>query len=326
MAKPSAPSYGQFDPMDKTVESLLAESRQLNKDLTELANKRNTSHTRQSDRRKREQLLKVEMKIHDSLASYSKPQCQSICDDVCNRLPREVRDMIYSFTHEHETIYVGPEYLLRTSTQRPCEADRDAHYWDAEYMGVQTQREMVESWYRTTLFYFYDKAHNASVVEQFLVLDRWGLHVKPRDFICRVRFELSAGSVLHGQGDSYPNGPRITCCAMQNVGQRLVEPIQNLHLLPNHVHFFIRIHTYGALQTGCIPKDELSSTVGIIVRRLKELRAAGHRFVVQWPDLGEFELSSGSGTHSPDDWTKRLEDAAELVRCTRARKGSDFSM
>jgi hypothetical protein len=253
----------------------------------------------------------VERKIRDNLESYAKPLCRKLCADVCKRLPREVRDMIYDFIHPYETIYVGPEYFQKTTP--PCETDPDAFYWDADYVGDLMQGQIVESWYRSTCFYFYDKARNAQVIEQFLVTDRWGLSLKPRDLICRVRLELSTDNKIHHGKSGWNSSPDWRHCNMRNAATNLTRPLKNLDKLPNHVQFFVRIHTYGAMESGCLGKDELKNIIKVLVNKLKDLHTGGHRFILQWPELGNFGMSSKAVGSSTEEWTRQLEESARLL-------------
>ncbi|KAH7397390.1 hypothetical protein BKA66DRAFT_454273 [Pyrenochaeta sp. MPI-SDFR-AT-0127] len=250
---------------------------------------------------------------YSGLEKLAKIYCRPLCDDVCRILPREIRDIIYSYVHSHDTIYVGPEYI--SNRGQPCESDRGAHYWDAEFVGKEMRNEIVESWYRSTLFFFYDQANNARVVDQFLVLDRWELGLKPRDYICRVRFNLGAsGHLLHG--DVKCQGPQLgqLRCMVIGLAEVLTNPLQNMRQLPNHVHFFIRIHTYRSLEFRCLIGEELERTVETLVKDLKSLSAAGHRWVVQWSELSDLEFRSRSGVYDVDLWMKEIEEASIRAR------------
>lgn len=247
----------------------------------------------------------TEQKILAAIGPVAKASCLLLCKDACRVLSRELRDVIYSYLHVYDTIYVGPEYFERKT--RPCESDSKAHYWDADYVGHEMQREIVESWYRTTRFYFYDKANNAKVTDQFLVSDRWDLGIKPRDFICHARIDLSMDTAIH-----HRYGTK-SCCIVEDAGKKLVKPLKNFDCLPNNVEFYIRIHTYQAPHTGCMSMVELRNAIKAVVDELETLCKAGHRVVVQWPDLDNFELSWKNTRFSRREWAKRLELAAHLT-------------
>jgi hypothetical protein len=170
------------------------------------------------------------------------------------------------------------------------------------------QLEMVESWYRTTLFYFYDKARNAQVIKQFLVWDRWGLHIEPRDFMCRIQIALSADNKMHGH---------CSGCDFSTAGKQLTRPLTNLHQLPNHVQFFIRIHTFGALDTSCLKPEDLRSAIDVLGQHLYDLQKAGHRFLVEWTERQGLELSSKTAKFPYDAWKEQLLS----TRLVKPRRG-----
>ncbi|EUC34318.1 hypothetical protein COCCADRAFT_35984 [Bipolaris zeicola 26-R-13] len=239
-----------------------------------------------------------------TLRPLSPRECHSLCTSVHQALPREIRDMIYEYTHAQETIYVGPEYFEKTTV--PCESDAKAHYWSAQYVGAEMQREIIESWYRTTLFYFYDKRNNNTVIEKFLDTDRWGHNIKPRDLICRARVELSVEERLH---NNYKQRP---CCYVRDAGEKLTRVFKLFHQLPNHVEFFMRVHTYDAPHTGCMSASELQGAIHALVEELGTLNSMGHRVVLQWPDLNNVELSWKDGAFKASEWTKQLMQAAPM--------------
>lgn len=250
-----------------------------------------------------QQKEQLDDKIRTQIRPWAKATCLDLCMGMQDFLPREMRDIIYDYVHAHDTIYVGPEYAQKH--EQPCESDRNAHYWDVEYVGEATRDELVESWYRSTLFYFYDKAHNAAVVDHFLVNDRWGLSLRPLDFICKVRIDLGpSGNVLHN---------RLRCCLNSqttSLFDGLTAPLKSMETLPNHVHFFIRIHTYRALEFACLEGEELHQTVQALVQAVQALYRRGHRFVVQWPELLNLEFHSRTCEFDADDWTKQVEDVS----------------
>jgi len=235
----------------------------------------------------------IEMK-NKEMCNMIEPQAQESCRKLCGRiyrlLPRELRDNIYYFVYAHETIYVGPEYFHYTT--HPCETDRDAHYWDAGYVGKEVQRELIQSWYQNTLFYFYDKRNNNEVVRKFLDMDRWQLAIKPGNFIRKVRLELDADNV-----HEHVPMPRISG----------VQPLQHLHLLPNHVSFFIRIHTYSDLMKTPRRTEDLRLTIRDLHTSLNALHAAGHKFVVKWPDYENLEFTWRDCASPVDIWIARLQ-------------------
>ncbi|KAJ4377761.1 hypothetical protein N0V83_000591 [Neocucurbitaria cava] len=307
-------STGNFRPLQASedhsvltlyVQPLLCQSARLDKEIKDFEgrlgrlghNQRHKLKCRIGQIRRQKDIIDEQLRKHFEL--YAKATCKSLCEKVWTCLPREIRDIIYDYVHAHDTIYVGPEYL-RTSDE-PCESDRGAHYWDPEYVGDAVKLEMVESWYRTTLFYFYDKANNTQVIDQFLVTDRWDLGLKPHEFICKVRIDLGpSDNKLHNTWH---------CCEVRGLADTITRPLKNLDRLPNHTHFVIRVHTYRGLEFGCLRDYELQRTVEVIVHDLKALRDSGHRLIVEWPEAHHVQFYFVNRDYEPPAWLTRLINA-----------------
>jgi hypothetical protein len=248
-----------------------------------------------------QQVRATSQQLHDLLTPYAQASCQSLCAGI-QVLPREIRDMIYAMVHARDTIYVGPEYL--TKNDQPCETDRGAHYWDAAYMGLQGKLEICESWYRTCTFYFYDKTHNASVIEQFFKIDRWDLGIHPQGWITSVRMDLGPmDNKLHNSN---------YCCKVLGLSSTLTVPLKFMHLLPNYAQFFIRLHTYRGIEYGCIAEPELADILTVLLRDLETLYEAEHRFVVQWSELDDLEFSYKTCGFSVGEWMAKIASVREI--------------
>jgi hypothetical protein len=96
--------------------------------------------------------LVAEDHVRGNLVPYSKAVSRHFCEKIVTRLPLELRSIIYEDLITPDYIYVGPQYL--TNMGRPCENDRDAHFWSADYVGEAMFIELAQCWYRVSLFYF----------------------------------------------------------------------------------------------------------------------------------------------------------------------------
>jgi hypothetical protein len=243
----------------------------------------------------------IENHVKDNLEPYSKAICQHFCKRVVKALPRELRDEIYEYMITPDYIYAGPHYL--TNEGRPCENDQKAHFWDSNYVGEAMSIELAQSWYRLSLFYFWDKTKNAELINQFMTYDRWQLGIKPNEHISRVRFDL---------GDDEFH--RLSCsrtipCDVKQYSSRMMAPLKSLSqfTFPNRVRFLIRIHTLGSLEWRCLKGELLQDALDNLITELKALRSVGHRFVVQWSELDNLEFSSSDGKLSTELWKQELE-------------------
>jgi hypothetical protein len=239
--------------------------------------------------------------IRENLEPYSKAISRHFCEKIVTRLPLELRSIIYENLITPDYIYVGPQYLMNTG--RPCENDRDAHFWSADYVGEAMFIELVQCWYRVSLFYFWDKAHNIEVIERFMACDRWGLDITPHEHLSRVRFDLSDRDT-HTPLHMSPT----TKCIPQNYAMTLCAPLRSFakFRFPNRVRFLIRIHTLGSLESNCFHDDTLHETLEELLSNLRVFRAGGHRFDVQWSEAGNLGFGSADCTLSTEVWQREI--------------------
>jgi hypothetical protein len=248
----------------------------------------------------------IEIKIKQELEPYAQAICLHFCKKLLSKLPRELRDIVYEYVVTPDYIYAGQLYL--SNVGQPCENDPGAHWWDADFVGQSMQIEFVQTWYRVSLFYFWERAKNADVIDRFMKLDRWGLGLQPYEWISNVRFDLGDG-VLHNE---YCINGRHD---FQRYPATLTAPFKALHQFrfPQRVRFLIRIHTYGSLQNQCLAGGDLRTTLEEIVANLQLLRSAGHRFTVQWSEIRNLEFESKDCTFSSGAWHDKI---ATIVKYT----------
>jgi hypothetical protein len=248
----------------------------------------------------------AENHIKEHLEPYSKAICQPFCKKVAKTLPRELRDQIYEYMITPDYVYVGPQYLANQG--RPCENDKDAHFWDASYVGEVMSVELAQTWYRLSLFYFWNKTKNVEVIKEFMASDRWNFGIKPNEHISRVRFDL---------GDEKFH--RLSCsrrhdvpCQIEGFSTRMLAPLKSLsqYTLPQRARFLIRIHTLGSLEYHCLADELLRSTLDELMVELRALRSVSHSFTVQWSEANNLEFSSSDATMSAEVWEKEIQDVS----------------
>jgi hypothetical protein len=239
----------------------------------------------------------LEKQVPDQIECYAQAICKSLCQMVTTKLPRELRDLVYEHSITPDIVYVGPQYL--TNEGQPCENDRDAHHWDARYVGDAMAVELAQTWYRLSLFYFWQKAKHGEIIERFMKSDRWNFGINPYEHISRVRFDLG-DDVLHSRGHF--------CTPTAAYPTKLTMPFKMLakFRFPNRVQFLIRIHTYGSLDVGCLSGEDLHHTLEEIIADLKGLMTHNHRFNVQWSELGNLEFGSVDCQLSASSWKEDI--------------------
>lgn len=250
---------------------------------------------RQEEEAKKQQL---EVKIREELEPYAQAICQHFCKKLLAKLPRELRDMVYEYVVAPDYIYVCQLYLNKID--QPCEIDRGAHWWDANFVGHSMQIELVQTWYRVSLFYFWERAKNVEVINRFMTFDRWGLGLQPYQWMSRVRFDLG--------DDKFHTQYCQPHHHFQQYPATLTAPLRALHQFrfPQRVRFLIRIHTYGSLENRCLKGKDLRDALEEVVANLQLLCSARHRFFIQWSEIGNLEFDSKNCTFSSGVWHDKI--------------------
>jgi hypothetical protein len=247
----------------------------------------------------------TENQIRENIEPYSRAICQPFCKKVVEALPRELRDQIYEYMITPDYVYVGPQYLANQG--RPCENDKDAHFWDASYVGETMSVELAQTWYRLSLFYFWNKTKNVEVIKEFMASDRWNLGIKPNEHISRVRFDL-------GDEKFHRSNCRrgVVTCEIEGYSTRMLAPLKSLsqYTLPQRVRFLIRIHTLGSLENHCLTNEMLQDTLDEVIVELTALRSISHSFTIQWSEVGNLEFSSSDATMSTGVWKREIQNVS----------------
>jgi hypothetical protein len=134
-----------------------------------------------------------------NLDAYAKASCRQLCDDIYNRFPREVRDMIYGHLNLPGTKKLGnaaasvngPTYFHSHSEAhwhrfqwRDCPEN---HWWKIDFVGEHFRRELSEHYYRSNLFFFGD---SFDLLSKFRVTDQWNLGFVPADVVTNVGVQI----------------------------------------------------------------------------------------------------------------------------------------
>lgn len=105
-------------------------------------------------------------------------EIRPICEAVSEKLPRELRDVVYDIllreldsSVETTITFPGPldPMKLRRGVANPT-VPTHCFFFQQKYVGATTQREMVQSWYRT---------------RRFRVEGNWGMMVRGLEAILR---------------------------------------------------------------------------------------------------------------------------------------------
>jgi hypothetical protein len=138
---------------------------------------------------------------------YAKASCRQLCERMVEVLPRELRDIVYSYLQEGQAIQVIIPITSRLGDKKRDRKtplfrairvgpnfDRDAHYFMSEYVGHQFQYEILEEWYRGSVFFL----NNAKVVKRFCSQDEWGAGVIPAQYIHNIVLRVGHNTSFPG--------------------------------------------------------------------------------------------------------------------------------
>ena len=164
--------------------------------------------------RLQEEARNIARDINHRMTRYAAAQCLPICTMVCDKLPRELRDMIYQYIIGESIVRIDKAVLasflfcseigvkpmlpagFTNRTTIACE-----HLWDHDYSGKLFYSELFEAWYRNTTFSFVE----CRLVPYFLNNSRFGYGVKPREWVRKIRITTTESvlSIYRGEEKAY---------------------------------------------------------------------------------------------------------------------------
>ena len=137
-------------------------------------------------------------------------QCRTLCGKLYTVLPRELRGLVYAYAmpqgldNDDDGVVVRPYssppahcgrngfcYKRHKCTQGIC----SSHIWDADYVGLDVKCELIDFWFRTSVFKF---SHGFDELIPFVVSDRWNIGISAHSMITRIRLKLC----IEGLGDA----------------------------------------------------------------------------------------------------------------------------
>jgi hypothetical protein len=148
-----------------------------------------------------------------TVEQLAQSECLNLTHRVMSKLPRELRDMIYSHlsTRSHELIErehfrttMDPLTRLYSYNFDRWKAQHfPEHYWSTPYVPETFYQELVENYYRTSTFHF---SSDPGVMKRFLTNYELCMGILPVSLVSNIEIALNAVSHDRGSFRAYMFG------------------------------------------------------------------------------------------------------------------------
>ena len=148
--------------------------------------------------------------LYEYIGRYSAPDCQALCERVQQKLPRELRDMIYGYilnprprrgsVYPSELIAATPvskawkKPVVTGTWMTEFDARDILHICSSQFLGAKTIQELAETYYRLSKFYFFRRYNTLDDIEtqlhDFFASDMWGLNLVLYDHVKQVELAI----------------------------------------------------------------------------------------------------------------------------------------
>ncbi|EAT86876.2 hypothetical protein HBH56_130400 [Parastagonospora nodorum] len=261
----------------------------------------------------------IETEIGVAIEEYNVHFCRAIAVKLLAKLPRELRDMVYSHllpgdinlcrifsdtfhvTLDHPLYDEGPgeedtERLYFPECARSAAGDTlcPEYFWRDDVVGVQMAHELMETFYQTTKFSFENvygcKPIDGTFLPDLLQTDRFAAGFEPRQLISNYSQEL--------------------CIQNEALGLHQIDTLtlntclENLWLLKGNARILLKVSfnnaTFSHQKSQATTVDEIIKTA---FPEIVRLRTAGYRLSVELEDGGCHQETKAVFSH----WMNKLE-------------------
>lgn len=132
----------------------------------------------------RKEIIDVHLNIMTDVRKYNRQSCRDVCAMMQEKLPRELRDMVYSYisTFQDDQI-LNSEYKTWLAVDKGNAAYVNQHHvWDTSWVGHKTRNEIVENYYRTSQRFI---AYTWYMAKSCLMFDPWKINAVPAHLITK---------------------------------------------------------------------------------------------------------------------------------------------
>jgi hypothetical protein len=251
---------------------------------------------------------KLEAELRDHWANYAAYQCRMFCDRVRQRLPRELRDMVFLALWDDAWHSITDWNLraLATTPEDPVAlveswSGRDTgHCFEERFVGPEFRQGIVKAWWRMSVFEF----KTSQLIPKFLSEDFWG--VKVREQMRSVVVDLSYRE---------RNGARLLPAKLGSTvaGTSLDSELEHISTLSRISKVVLTIKKRDFRQTMTTVRERqgrfLQAASGLFLG-LERLQKDGY-YVSVLVD-GDMEIKVDGSNITANGWWKQICEAEEV--------------
>ena len=247
----------------------------------------------------------LEQDVVQHIESYATSECRKLCNTLQQRLPIEMRELIYEFLLLEQSSYDIKEYQMLeggivyglASPENPV---RKRAYWtskshiiDHRYVGPVTKIEVAECWYRYCTFHVHASGDS----------HEWDLHeFSDKDPLDPWKFGLAAIERMRHV--------KVHWSTSQNIGtmgpslKHLVHKLETLFILPTAANITIRLWLGHSHLQHRDSVGRLTLRIATLLPLFRRLIEAGYKLAIEMHDWSPVAILSSDLT--VDNLSKKL--------------------
>jgi hypothetical protein len=231
---------------------------------------------------------------HELATQSGQLACQSLCQEIQRKLPRELRDMIYEQPLTEDTTVWGEEdedecpMCWYSDDQPACRKHFLPHLRSIDYLGVETKIEVAEIWYRTSVFQFTDLYTLSDLLRE----NPFDIPFHPGNLIRHVTLEP-----YNYEGSDDPNFWRELGARRK----KLQTELPQLSTLEARAKIEVEL----LIGSQIVYDDDLIDLLDPVFEALGRLAGQGYRVTIHEPWAGSIAATTITAVSTAREWVKR---------------------
>jgi hypothetical protein len=229
-----------------------------------------------------------------ALETLAKAECIQLCARITTQLPRELRDIVYSYLvpksqvidREYFRSTMDPVTKLHTYDQARWKAKwHPEHWWNESYVGEAFARELLDQHYSTSTFVFGD---DAGLIQRFLESDQMQSGYSPFSLVSRIEIQFRAMTFDRSSCVGYMFG-------IPTKPERLQAALEGADMLKGGASVVVRFATQAKDEKQ--KEEQIVTACTALVPRMADMRRNGLRVRLVVDETEEIEVD-GVGTYA----------------------------